>query len=89
MATILADDTLKCIVLNENDRIPIWISLKFTSRSLVDNKAALVQVMGWCITSEKPLPEPMLTQFTDACSGNGLALNRRQAINWTDAYMWH
>ena len=29
MATILADDTFKCIFLNENDTIPIQISLKF------------------------------------------------------------
>ena len=61
-----ADDNLKCIFLNENDRIRIRISLKFVPRSPIDNKSALVQVMAWCRTGDKPLPEPLLTQFTDA-----------------------
>ena len=34
---ILADDNFKCIFLNENDRIPIKISLKFVPRSPIDN----------------------------------------------------
>ena len=46
MAVILAEDNLKCIFLNENDRIPIWISLKFVPRSPIDKKPALVQVMA-------------------------------------------
>ena len=66
MAAILADDTLKCIFLNKNDRIPFRISLKFVPMSPVDNKPALVQVMAWRRTGDKPLPEPMITQFTDA-----------------------
>ena len=66
MATILADDIFKCIRLNENDRILIQISLKFVLRSLIDNKPALVQAMTWRRTGDKPLPKPMLTQFTDA-----------------------
>ena len=47
MAAILADDIFKCIFLNENDRIPIKISLKFVLRSVIDNKPALVQVITW------------------------------------------
>ena len=65
-AAILIGDNFKCTFLNENDRIPIRISLKFVPRSPVDNKAALVQVMAWRWTGDKPLPEPMLTQFTGA-----------------------
>ena len=65
MAAILADDNFECIFLNENDRIPIQISLKFVPRSLIDNKSALVQVMAWRQRGGKPLPEPMLAQFTD------------------------
>ena len=42
MAAILADDNFTCIFLNENDRIPIQISLKFVPSSLVDNMPALV-----------------------------------------------
>ena len=43
-----------------------WISLKFVPRSLIDNKPVLVQVMAWRRTGDKQLPEPVLTQFTDA-----------------------
>ena len=66
MAAVLADDNLKCIFLNENDTIPIRISLKFAPRSPIDNMPALVQAMAWRQTGGKPLPEPVLTQFTDA-----------------------
>ena len=66
MATILADDILKRIFLNENDRISIRISLKFVPRSPVNNKVALVLVMAWRRTGDKPLTEPMMTWFTDA-----------------------
>ena len=66
MAAILADDIFKCIFLNENDRIPIQISLKFVPRGPIDNKPALVHVMAWRRTGDKPLPEPMLTPFSDA-----------------------
>ena len=67
IAAILAGENFKCIFWNENHRIPIWISLKFVpSRSPIGNKPALVQVMAWCRTGDKPLPEPMLTQFTNA-----------------------
>ena len=66
MATILADDIFKCIFLNENDRIPIQISLQFVPMSPIDNRVELVQVIAWRRTGDKPLPEPMITQFTDA-----------------------
>ena len=77
MAAILADDNFKCIFVNENeitsnilhdisDKILIWISLKFAPRGPIDNKPALAQVMAWHRTGDKPLPEPMLSHFTDA-----------------------
>ena len=66
MADILADDIFKCNFLNDDDRIPIQISLKFVPRGPIDNKLALVQEMAWRRTGDKPLPEPMITQFTDA-----------------------
>ena len=46
MAAVLTDDIFKCIFLNENDRIPIQISLKFVPMILIGNKAALFQVMA-------------------------------------------
>ena len=59
MAVILADDTFRYI-FNENDKMPVLISLKFLSGSPVDNKPA------WHRPGDKPLPEPMMTQFTYA-----------------------
>ena len=67
MATILADDILKCTFLNENDRIPIQISLMFVPRSPIDNTAALVHVMAWRRIGDKPLPESM----THICGTGG------------------
>ena len=66
MASILADDIFKCIFLNENDRILIL-------GSPIDSKPAWVQVLAWRQTGDKPLPEPMMTQFTDAyiCGTHG------------------
>ena len=61
MGVILADDTYKCIFLTEKDRIQIQMSLKFVARIPVDIKPALVQVMAWHRTGDKPLPEPMMT----------------------------
>ena len=44
-----------------------WISLKFVPRGPIDKTWALVQIMAWRRTSgNKPLPEPMLIQSTDA-----------------------
>ena len=65
MAAILADDIFQCIFLNEDDKILIQISLKLIPRSPIDNKPALVRVMAWHWIGDKPLSEPMLTQFTN------------------------
>ena len=65
MAAILADDTFKLIFLNKNGRFPIQISLKIVHKSPIDNWA-LAQVMARSQTGDKPLPEPMMTQLTDA-----------------------
>ena len=65
MAAILADDIFKCSFLDENVRISIHISQKFVPKGPIHNKSALVQVMAWRRTGDKPLPEAMMTQFTD------------------------
>ena len=66
MAAILPDDIFKGIFLNETDIFPNQISLKLVPMSPVDSKSALVRVMAWRRTGDKPLPEPMMIQFTDA-----------------------
>ena len=61
----------KFLFLNENDRIPIQISLKFVARSPIDNKPVLVQLMAWRRISDKPLSEPMLSRLTDEYAALG------------------
>ena len=61
-----AYDVFKCNFLNENVWIPIEISLKFVPKALINNIPALVQIMAWRRTGDKPLSEPMMTQFKDA-----------------------
>ena len=63
---ILADNVFKRIILNENGRIPIQISLQFVHRSPIRTKPALVQVVAWHRPGDKPLPMTKMTQFTDA-----------------------
>ena len=98
MTTILADNIFKCIFLNENDKIAIQISLKLVPRSPIDNKLALVHVMAWCQTGDKPLPEQMMTSsLTHICGTRGIwikptsqvvtccLISLPQAIIWTHA----
>ena len=60
------DDIFECIFLKENVRIPIKILLKFVPKSPINNIPALVQIMAWRRTGDKPLSEPMMTQLNDA-----------------------
>ena len=56
----------KRIFLNENIRISIKIPLKFVPKGPIKNIPALVQIMAWRRTGDKPLSEPMMAQFNDA-----------------------
>ena len=57
------DDTFKWIFLNENVWISIKISLKFVPRGTISNILALVQIMAWHRTGDKPLSEPMMVSL--------------------------
>ena len=61
-----AVNIFKCIFLNENFRILNKISLKYVPYGLIGNMSALVQVMAWHRTGDKPLSEAMITQFIKA-----------------------
>ena len=61
-----ADNSCKCIFMNEKFCIVIWISLRFVPKGPIVIKSALVQVIDWRRTSDKPLPEPKLAEFTNA-----------------------
>ena len=55
-----ADDTFKCIFLNGNIRNSSKICLKFVPLGPINNIPALVQLMAWCRSGDKPLSEPMM-----------------------------
>ena len=58
-----ADDTFKRIFLNENVRISIKISLKFVPKGPINNNPALIQIMAWRRSGDKPLSEPMMVSL--------------------------
>ena len=60
------DDIFKWIFLNKNAWISINMSLEFVPRGPINNIPTFVQVMAWRRTGDKPLSEPMMTQFNDA-----------------------
>ena len=60
---LFADDTCKRIFLNENIRISIKISLKFVPKGLINNIPALVLIMAWRRSGDKPLSEPMIVRL--------------------------
>ena len=63
-----ADDTFKRIFLDENARVSIRISVKFVLKGPIDNIPALVQIMAWRQSGDKPLSEPMMVNsLTHIC----------------------
>ena len=55
-----ADDIFKCIFFNENCCILIKFSLKYVRKGPIDNNPALVQIMAWRRSGDKPLSELMM-----------------------------
>ena len=51
---LFADDTFNRIFVNENVRIAIKFSLKFAPKGPINNIPALVQVMAWRRSGDKP-----------------------------------
>ena len=54
------DDIFKWIFLNENLWISLQISLKFIPQVSINNIPALVKIMAWRCSGEKPLSETMM-----------------------------
>ena len=72
------DDIFKWIFLNENECISIKISLKLVPRGPISNIPALVQIMAWRRSGDKPLSEPMVVSLlTHKC------VTRPQWVNMT------
>ena len=58
-----ADDIFKRIFFNENVWISIKISLMFVPKGPINNIPALVQIMAWRLSGDKPLSEPMMVSL--------------------------
>ena len=54
------DGVFKWIFLNENVWIFNKISLKFVPKGRINKIPALVQIMAWCLSGDKPLSESMM-----------------------------
>ena len=62
------DDIFKWIFLNEDVWIPIKISMKFVPQGPINKIPALVQIMAWRRSGDKPLSEPMMvSSLTHIC----------------------
>ena len=63
---------------NAFSRISIKISLKFVPKGPINNIPALIQIMAWLRSGDKPLSEPMLLiLLTHIC------VTRPQRVNYT------
>ena len=83
-----ADGISKCIFMNERFCMLNQISLIFVPKGPVDNTPALVPVMAWHRTGDRPLPDSIMTRFIDVymqhCGvGVGLLINRHRLRYWT------
>ena len=80
------DDNFKCIFLNENEWISLKISLKFVHKGPINNIPALVQIMAWRQSGDKPLSEPVMVSLpTHICVTRPQWVNslvRRQSHDW-------
>ena len=73
-----ADDTFKCIFVNENIWISLKISLTFVSEVRINNIPALVQIIAWRRPGDKPLSEPMMVSLlTHICVIRPQWVNKR------------
>ena len=58
-----ADDVFKCIFSNENIWISLKILLKFVPKVPINNIPALIQILAWRRSGDKPLSEPMMVSL--------------------------
>ena len=58
-----ADDIFMCIFFKDNCCIMNKFSLKYILKGPIDNNPALVQIMAWRRSGDKPLSEPMMVSL--------------------------
>ena len=73
------DAIFKCIFLN--NEFQFKISLKFVPKGPFNKIPALVQIMSWRRPGDKPLSEPMSTQFTGAYMQHQGEMSSNSIIN--------
>ena len=75
---------MKALTLNFNSN--------FVPKVKIDNKPALVEIMAWRLTGDKPLSEPMMAYFTDTYMQNFVPKVKIQII-WKkideSIFSWH
>ena len=64
-------------------------SLKFVPKSPINNIPALVQIMAWPRTGDKPLSEPMMTQFNDAYMRHSASMSQDAVPGTYITYSMH
>ena len=76
------DNIFKCIFLNENVWMSIKISLMFVPKGPINGIPALVMIMAWRRSVDKPLSEPMMVSLmTHIC------VTRSQWVNYMNLKM--
>ena len=73
-----ADDYFKRIFWNENIGMSIKISPEFVYKGPINNNPALVQIMAWRRSGDKPLSEPVMV-----CLLTHICVTRPQWVNDT------
>ena len=58
-----ADDIFMCIFFSENWCILVKFSLKYVRKGPIDDNPALVEIMAWRRSGDKPLSQPMMTSL--------------------------
>ena len=78
------DDIFKRIFYNENVWISLKIPLTFVPKGPINNIPALVQIMAWRRSGDKPLTEPIMVSLpTHIC------VTRPQWFNQTFSYQFY
>ena len=72
-----ANDSFTCIFVNENCCILIEFSLKYVCKGPIDNNQALVKILAWRRSGDKPLSEPMMGKF-----GAHICVSRPQWVKY-------
>ena len=85
-----------CIFSNKNNWVSIKISLKSVPEGPVCNSPALIQIMAWRRSGDKPLSEPMIAIYWRIYASPGLSELSKPCVMWHKLtqlwqrlYIWH